>query len=259
MAATNQDGTTIPQKKKAELLGLIKGADSVELKLVVPMDAHRTAIQGIGLDPVEAEPRQVFFFDTRNLDLNKAGVIVRARRIHGGGGDTVVKLRPVDPATIDKRLRRSNDFKVEVDAVPGGFVCSGSFKGSCTAKEVLAAVSGRTRISSLFSKEQRAFYKEHAPAEIKMDSLLALGPTFLLRARVEPKKLDRRLTFEMWLYPDGSRNLEVSAKCDPDEAFEVAAELRTFLRASGLEIVGGQQTKTAAAMKFFKAQLQPKE
>ena len=39
-----------------------------------------------------------------------------------GAGDTVIKLRPVDPAAIDKELRRAESFKTEVDVVPGGFV-----------------------------------------------------------------------------------------------------------------------------------------
>ena len=64
-----------------ELVGLIKACDSVELKLTVPAADHRTAITGLGLDPLEAQIRQVFFFDTPELALNAAGLVVRARRI----------------------------------------------------------------------------------------------------------------------------------------------------------------------------------
>ena len=253
MSATKHDKTKIPRERIAEMLELIESSDSVEVKVAVPMSAHRTTIESIGLDPIEAEPRQVFFFDTPNLDLYKHGVIVRARRIQGGGGDTVLKLRPADPKMIGDGLRRSDNLKIEVDAVPGGFVCSGSLKARRKAQEVLDAVNGESRLSSLFSKQQRTFYKEHAPKKIKMDSLLTLGPTFLLKSKLKPKKLGRRLTVEMWLYPDGSRNLEISTKCSPNEAFTAAAELRSFLDDSGVEIVAGQQTKTAAAMKYFMA------
>ena len=34
---------------------------------------------------------------------------------------------------------------------------------------------------------------------------------------------------ELWLYPDGSRILELSTKCPPAEAFQVAAEARAYL------------------------------
>ena len=43
--------------------------DSVELKLTVPVDAHQTTIRGLPIDPVEAEPCQLFFFDTPKLDF----------------------------------------------------------------------------------------------------------------------------------------------------------------------------------------------
>ena len=85
----------------AKAFELSKGSTSIELKLSIPATGHRATIKSLKLDPVEAQPRQAFFFDTPNLDLFKAGVVVRARRIQGGRGDTVVKLRPVDPDKID--------------------------------------------------------------------------------------------------------------------------------------------------------------
>jgi hypothetical protein len=112
-----------------ELLGLIKGADSVELKLTIPDQQQRPAISALGLDPMEAQIRQVFFFDTPDLQLDAHGVVVRARRIQGKGADTVVKLRPVVPADLPADLRRSASFRVEVDALPGGYVCSATLKG----------------------------------------------------------------------------------------------------------------------------------
>ncbi len=65
------------------MLELARKADSVELKLTVPAADHRTAIAGLGLDPLEAQIRQVFFFDTPELVLNAAGLVVRARRDPG--------------------------------------------------------------------------------------------------------------------------------------------------------------------------------
>ena len=52
------------------MLALMKGADSVELKLTVPESAHRSAIVALGIDPLEAQIRQVFFFDTPDLALS---------------------------------------------------------------------------------------------------------------------------------------------------------------------------------------------
>jgi hypothetical protein len=244
------------------LMRLIGGADSVELKFSVPVGRQRATVAALPIDPVEAQPRQVYFFDTPDLDLDKTGVVVRARRIQGGRGDTVVKLRPVDPATLPAETRRSPAFNVEVDAMPGGFVCSASFKGRTTGQDVLDAVAGKTTPRRLFSKEQRAFYKDHAPAGIDLDGLAVLGPTFVLKstfaAHIAPRPgaTDRRMVAEMWLYPDGSHILEISLKSLPSEAFQVVAETRAYLAGHGVIIEGDQQTNTRTELEFFKAELQ---
>jgi hypothetical protein len=239
----------------SEILRLAKGSGSVELKLSVPDDVHRATIRSIGLDPVEAQPRQAYFFDTPDLALYKAGVVVRARRLQGGRADTVVKLRPVDPTTIEAELRRSASFKVEVDVMPGGFVCSASYKGVCSGQDVLDATAGTASLSSLYSKEQRAFYAAHAPAGIALDSLQTLGPVFLLRSKHQPKDFGQRIVVEMWLYPDGSRILEISTKCLPEEGFQAGAEFKAYLASRGIVLTGEQQAKTRTALEFFSKRL----
>lgn len=238
-----------------KIVRLGRRSNSVELKLSVPLSGHRATIKGIGLDPVEAQPRQAYFFDTPDLALNRAGVVVRVRRIQGGTADTVIKLRPVDPATLDPDIRRSAAFKVEVDVMPGGFVCSASFKGLCSGQEVLDVSDGTLALRKIFSKEQRAFYDAHAPAGITMDKLTILGPTFLLKARHQPKNFDRRITVELWLYPDGTSILEVSTKCLPDEALKVAADFKAFLAGRGIALGAEQAPKTKTSLDFFSAKL----
>ena len=235
---------------------LIKDVDSVELKLTIPAGMQRATIRGLPIDPVEAQPRQVFFFDTPDLALNKAGVIVRARRIQGGKADTVVKLRPVVPDELPDEVRKSASFKTEVDVVPGGFVCSGSFKGTSTGAAVRDAIAGDKPIRKLFSKEQRAFYAAHAPEGLDLDGLTTLGPTFLLKGTFTPKEMDRRFVVEMWLYPDGSRILELSTKATPSEAFQVAAETRAYLTGLGISLGGAQEPKTRAALEYYAKELQ---
>ncbi len=60
----------------------------------------------------------------------------------------------------------------------------------------------------------------------------------------------------MALYPDNSRILELSTKCAPSEAFQVAAETRAFLAGRGVDLGGEQETKTRKALEFFAAHLQ---
>jgi hypothetical protein len=126
----------LTDEKLADLLDLVKGADSVELKLTVPESDQRSAVQELNLDPIDAQIRQVYFFDTPDLALNAKGLVVRARRVQGKGDDSVVKLRPVVPAELSKKLRRSPAFGVEVDAMPGGYVCSASLKAAVAGSPV---------------------------------------------------------------------------------------------------------------------------
>jgi hypothetical protein len=242
-----------------ELLGLIKDSDSVELKLTVP-DSHLSeGAVALGMDPLDAQIRQVFFFDTPDLRLNEAGVVARARRVQGRGDDSVVKLRPVVPGHLSKKLRRSPSFGVEVDAMPGGFVCSGSMKQRLEKPIVRKKILSDGRIRSFFSKEQRAFFAQHAPDGLELDDLSVLGPIFVLKLRVSPKELGRRLVGEIWLYPDGSRIVELSTKCAPQEAFDVAAQARAFLSARELAPADEQQTKTKKALEYFSTGLKDGE
>ena len=238
------------------LLELMKGADSVELKLTVPEESHRSALAALGVDPLEAQIRQVFFFDTPDLALNAAGVVARVRRIQGRDGDSVVKLRPVVPDQMPDELRRSPAFRVEVDALPGGFVCSATMKGAVRTGGVRAAITGGLPVRKLFSKDQRRFFAQHAPDGIGLDDLSVLGPIFVLKLRFTPEELGRRLVAEMWLYPDGSHVLELSTRCTTSDAFQVAAESRAYLARRGVDISGEQQTKTRKALSIFAEALQ---
>jgi hypothetical protein len=248
--------TRLADDDLAELIDLIGGADSVELKLTVPESDQRSTVAALGMDPIDAQIRQVFFFDTPDLALNQAGVVVRARRVQRKGGDSVVKLRPVVPVELPAKLRRSPAFGVEVDAMPGGYVCSGSLKHVLGAGEVKEAVAGRRALRKLFSKEQQRFFATHAPDGVELDDLSILGPIFVLKLKFSPDGFARKLVAEMWLYPDDSRILELSTKCAPPEAFQTAAETRAFLAKRSVDLSGEQATKTRRALEYFSARLE---
>jgi hypothetical protein len=66
-----------------------------------------------------------------------------------------------------------------------------------------------------------------------------------------PPELGRKMVAEMWIYPDGSRILELSTRCETGEAFQVAAEARAFLVQRGVDLSGEQETKTRKALEYF--------
>jgi hypothetical protein len=252
---TGAAAPTISDEERGELLELIEGSDSVELKMTIPEAQQRSAIAALGMDGLEGRIRHVFFFDTPDLRLYESGLVVRARRTQVKGDDSVVKLRPVVPAELPSELRESASFNVEVDAIPGGFVCSGSMKGKLKTGAVQEAIRGERPLHKLYSKEQRKLFAEHRPDGLELDDLSILGPLFVLKLKFSPEGFGRKLVAEVWIYPDYSQVLELSTKCAPSEAFQVAAEMRAYVASRGVDFSGKQQTKTRKALKFLSRQL----
>jgi hypothetical protein len=74
----------LTEEQRRDLLTLVADADTVELKVSIPASGVRSAGDSLGMDPLDAQIRQVYFFDTPGLTLNEHGVVARASRIQGG-------------------------------------------------------------------------------------------------------------------------------------------------------------------------------
>lgn len=245
----------LSEEQFADMLDLVDASDSVELKLTIPEFDHYETIGALGMDTLDAQIRQVFFFDTLDLALNASGLVTRARRVQGKGDDSVVKLRPVNPAELPTKLRRSPGFNLEVDAAPDGYVCSGSLKATLETGLVKKTLDGNGRIRKLFTKEQRAFFRDHAADGVELDDLVVLGPVTVLKLKFRPDQLGRKAVAEMWFYPDFSRILELSTRCAPAKALEVAAQARAYLSGKNVYLSAEQAAKTQTTLQFFSDRL----
>jgi hypothetical protein len=252
---------TAPRLSAEALLDIMERAasmDSVELKMSVP-DEQRMALADIGIDPLGAQIRQVYFFDTPGLDLFKAGVVLRARRNQGDDDDTVVKLRPVEPDQLPKRVRASSNFKLEMDVTRAGYVISGSMKGDRKAGTVLQALAGERVLEKLFTKEQRAFFDEFGKDCPRWPDLTALGPVNVIKLKFAVPGLSEDMTIEQWQYPGQSPSVELSTKSAPRDAVQLAAQARKYLREHGLTSTGQQEPKTRKALEFLAARMASKQ
>jgi hypothetical protein len=246
----------LTDEQLVEVLALAGDSDSVELKVTVPDSHHRSTVMALDMDPLEAQIRLVYFFDTPDLRLDAHGLVVRARRIQGRGDDSVVKLRPVVPSELPPAVRYSPNVTVEVDALPGGFVCSAAMKRLMTPDRVQTTMREGGPLRKLFSKEQRAFFRDHAPDGVELDDLSVLGPILVLKLRKAAfPNSNRKLVAELWHYPDNHRILELSTKAAPGEALQVAGEARAMLASKGIDLTGEQRTKTKTALEFFAREL----
>lgn len=256
MATAAAINPRLTDEQLTDILALAEGSDSVELKLSINDADRRATINALGLDPLQCQIRQVYFFDTPDLKVSKSGVVVRARRVQGRGDDSTIKLRPIRPEELTSELRQTPGFKVEVDAMPGGkYVCSASMSAAL-GKDDVRPVAARSRpIRKLFSKAQRAFYAAHAPEGIALDDLSVLGPIFVLKTKFTPERFGRPMVAEFWLYPDATAMLELSTKCLPAQTFQTAAEARASLLRHGVKMSGEQNTKTRKALDIYSARL----
>ena len=234
------------------MMGLMKGSDSVELKLTVPVASHRATIADLPLDPVEAQPRQIYFLDTPELSPGQGrrrGASATIRRWPRRCGHQAPTGRP----------ERAAERHPPIGLVQRRAGCAARWVRLLRLDEGANDRPGRALGCQRGDPAAQAVHRGAAPVlqgarrpmGSTLDDLTVLGPTFVLKGVFEPPELKRRFVAEMWLYPDGSRILELSTKCLPSETFQVAAESRSYLAGKGVNLTGAQQTKTRTALRYF--------
>ena len=175
-------------------------------------------------------------------------MIVRFRDRRHRRDDAVVKLRPVEPARLPGWLRGANRFHMEIDALPGQAVCSGTLKKRLGRRQVSQALAANRSLTVLLSPRQRKLLARYAPPSVSTDDLIVFGPIEVRCHSVKLHGLRHGLTAERWRYPDGSDLLELSVRCRVDRAAAVATRLSAVLRAYGVFPADRQHTKTEVAL-----------
>ena len=241
--------TVVTERKRKAFEDKIEGADKIEIKITVAEDDEERAYEALDIGRRDAARREIYFFDTPELTLNKAGVVLRARDIEDDDHDSVVKIRPVDPEAVDDKWDDIDGFKLEADSVGDKVVMSASLKDEKKKGRIEKVADGKETISELFSKKQKEFLAEFYDGPIELDDLTVLGPVETLRADFERPGMAYELTAEYWTLPDDNHLLELSIKCPPEEAVVAREVFHAFLAGHGLDPNGAQATKTALALK----------
>ena len=225
MPAVRPKGLALSDEDVASILALTAGADSVELKLTVPEASSDRPWRHSAWIHRGADPAGLLLRDP-DLALDRAGVVVRARRCAGRGHDSVVKLRP---ATASCRPSAAlAEFRRRGGCDAGRSRLLGVDEGHARKERRARVHPGGKPLRKLFSKEQRAFYEEHAPDGRRTRRPRRARTDLRAQGQVLAQGL-HRMVAEVWLYPDDSRILELSTKCAPNETFQVAAEGRAYL------------------------------
>lgn len=226
---------------------------AVEVKITARIGDEGTVLallEGTGEEP---EKRTVYFFDTPELDLFDAGIVLRARKLRGEDDDTTVKLRPVDPALIPIDWMTTEGFEIELDKVGDSQVISAKLGASQEEGEIDAVVKGQRPLRKLFSSDQERLLEAFGPREVGWDDLVIMGPIDVRKWKVEFDGFAHEVTAERWILPDRSDLIELSIKVEPGEAGPAADAFTAFLEGRGLDVGGDQHTKARGALLFFTA------
>ena len=157
-------------------LELDPGVQNVEMKITARAVDEDLVLSVLERARVEPESREVYFFDTDELELFEAGIVLRARLIRDAADDSTVKLRPVVPAEISEEWKRTSGFEMEVDAVGDDFICSAKLSTDQDRGEIEEVAAGVRPLRKLFAGEQELLLDEHAPVGVGWDDLSVLGP-----------------------------------------------------------------------------------
>ncbi|MDQ4118846.1 MAG: hypothetical protein M3235_18065 [Actinomycetota bacterium] len=217
----------------------------VELKVLLSHDSHR-AVQDAAHRLLPG--RSVHYFDTPWLDLARHGVVVRLRSVGDRGGDATVKIRRRTPVRLPKPLRDHRDLAVEIDTLPDARHWSAALRRDLPADAVDEVLRGRRSLREVLSGAQRTLYGTPPHDGPDLRRLRRVGPVRVRRSKLATLDCGSRVVAETCRYPDGSRLVEVSAKCPPGLATRAAAEFTALLRALHVDTAPEQRTKTSTAL-----------
>jgi hypothetical protein len=229
----------------------IAAVNAVEIKVTIRADQELRAERAMEVNEDTADVRLVYFYDTPDLALFKAGVILRARLLKGDTDDSTVKFRPVEAASIPRDWRRMNGFKLEADWVGDRVVCSASLTARQQRDEIDEVAKGKRSIDKLFSSDQERFLSEFYKGPVEFRKLRAMGPIRVLRWEPRHEAFPHKLTLEEWRLPNGDDLVEVSIKVSPTKASRAQKEFNAHLLELGLDPEGAQETKTRTALEYF--------
>lgn len=247
MISTPIDETSAPTQEVAtrgQVARTVSGVDSVEVKATIAHAQVEGALARYGLAVDNDQERYIYFFDTPQRELLKAGVIARARRVVGGQHDSTVKFRPIVPTSVSAEWANLAGFKLEADASETGVVRSASLTLPVAKGLIKRVAAGDESISALFAKKQTKFLNAIGRQTIDFNKLTIIGPLEAHRWQFKDPSCPWPITAELWRRRDGAQLMEASIRLPAIQAAFAIAGFMAFLAEAGADRDQEQQTKT---------------
>ena len=224
----------------------------------MPEPAQLTTARALGLDPLEAQIRQVFFFDTPDLALDEQGLVVRARRVAeegrrlGGQAAAGRAVRAARRRCAGRRASASSSTRRRA-----GSSAPASFKGvPATGLRAARWRRAARSVRKLFSKEQQALFAEHAPEGIELDDLTAARAALRPQAEVRAA----RASTAGWsprcgCIPTARGSSSSRRSASRPRRSRSPPRRGPSSPSRGIDLGGEQQMKTRTALEYFSKQL----
>jgi hypothetical protein len=232
-----------------------------EIKLFVVEDKIDSARKQIKkeFDPTSKKKHQIYFFDTRGLELyeNTNGpVILRAREKEGKKPQSTVKFRrPERDKKLEKKLMEiSAELEIQTEWVVGHKGPPGiSYALDAKFEKSLSELEGAdsSKIASWFSHEQKKFLKA-AGINVDWQNLRVFGPVNadVWQWNEKDERVNTEATAELWRLGD-TQIFEVSCKKPGENLAEHVRRFVAFFKDQNIFPAENPQSKTKQALDYF--------
>jgi hypothetical protein len=220
------------------------GPSKYEFKVTVLATEEHVVRAELKKQGAKRRDREVYFYDTRGLDLKKRKLFLRARTTEGEEPDSTVKLRPLAKSRIPANWENAG-YRYESDVI--GDKCIPSLKLDRPEGEIAGGDVGGKDADKLFDKAQEKL------VPVAWADLKPFGPVHAHLWELEYDALPETLSVEEWTVPGGPHFIELSFKVKPDKKAAAKQAFHKLLRDLAIDPNGDPDPKTTRVLEHFAA------
>lgn len=217
-----------------------------EIKVLLSDQNTNETINWLKRQKADFSQRHIFLFDTPDLSLHQAGVILRIRRKQDDSYDVTTKIRDreiVEFPDISKKSKKH--LKCEWDIIQESFMSCALVKKQ---KKILGSIDMRNP-QSYFDSDQKKLINSRT--DISWKNVRSFDRINAAKWKLDSDNMPT-VSFELWSLPNGKRFIEVSKEFDGDDFKKEKEELLEFLRKNDLVVAKDQISKTQLALESLK-------
>lgn len=221
----------------------------LEFKVLVDTSTQtQVTLSKLKFSRVLAEHSYVYYYDTRDLKLFSAGLVIRSRSFPGAGGEVMVKAKPLEESDLDASWFDVPGLSCEIDAVPLKAQSSCSIRLPMPASSIDKVVTGHKPLDHILKPDQEFFANDFGGYDRVSARVRPLGPIESWRWRV-PNSAGWRVMAEYWTLPSGASYIELSIKGLSMDHDKLEAALAKIISDTSVDRAPLTLNKTAATLK----------